>query len=142
MIEILSAFLGSLGFAILFGTKKSYWLLVSLDGMFSWIVFLALSSCMSDFFAYVLSATFCSLYAHIAARIVKAPTTCLLMPATVPMIPGGSLYYTLFYAMQGEWNAFLSSMLMTGKIIFAMAIGFAVVTMVFRNYEHRLRGAA
>ncbi|KIR01351.1 hypothetical protein P261_00165 [Lachnospiraceae bacterium TWA4] len=78
---------------------------------------------------------FCSLYAHLAARIVKAPTTCLLMPATVPMIPGGSLYYTTSYALAGNIPEFKRFMLSTGKTIFAMAIGFAVISLMFRTYE-------
>ncbi|MDO4617681.1 MAG: threonine/serine exporter family protein [Lachnospiraceae bacterium] len=134
-VQIASAFVGTLGFAMVFGAKKKYWLLIAVDGALSWTLYLCLCNFMSSFFANLITAAFCSLYAHIAARIVKAPTTCLLMPATVPMIPGGSLYYTMFYALRGDMEEFQIYLKNTAKTIFAMAIGFALISLFFRIRE-------
>ncbi|MCC8126411.1 MAG: threonine/serine exporter family protein [Clostridiales bacterium] len=135
VVQTATAFIGSLGFSMVFGTKKKYWMLIAIDGTISWMIYLASCPLTGGFFANLAAATFCSLYAHLAARIVKAPTTCLLTPATVPMIPGGSLYYTMSYALSGNIPEFKIYMITTAETIFAIAIGFAVVSLVFRWYE-------
>lgn len=136
--QIAAAFAGSLGFSIVFGLKYRYWLIVSLNGMLSWMIFLVCSLELNNFFSNLFTAVFCSLYAHIAARIVKAPTTVLLMPATVPMIPGSGLYYTIAHLLDGDIAGFQKYGYVTAETILAMAIGFALVTLFFRFYEKRL----
>ncbi len=141
LTQIIAAFIGTFGFTILFGAKRKYWLLIAIDGMLSWMLYLACCTVMHTFPANIITAAFCSLYAHIASRIVKAPTTCLLMPATVPMVPGGSLYYTMSYLLSGEMSEFVRYLSATCETIFAMAIGFALVSLGFRTYEgSHLRG--
>ncbi len=135
--QILIAFVGSIGFSAVFQTKRKYWLICAIDAALSWMVYLFLIRMVNVFFANLITAAFCSLYAHIASRIVKAPTTCLLMSATVPMIPGGSLYYTIFYAMSGNGEEFGYYLMNTVQVIFAMAVGFALISLIFRSYEFR-----
>ncbi|KIR01352.1 hypothetical protein P261_00166 [Lachnospiraceae bacterium TWA4] len=48
-IQIIAAFVGSLGFSIVFGVKKDYWLLISIDGMLSWMIYLSCCFVMSSF---------------------------------------------------------------------------------------------
>ncbi len=139
IIQILAAFICSYGFSIVFVTKKNYRLLVAADGMLSWTLYLFCCLFLSSFFANLITAAFCSLYAHIASRIVKAPTTCLLMPAVIPMVPGGSLFYTMSYALSGDMEQFLEYGMSTCRTIFAMAIGFAIITLFFRTMEKNHR---
>jgi len=35
---------------------------------------------------------------------MKAPSTVFYIPTVVPLIPGGSLFYTMSYAVLGEWS--------------------------------------
>ena len=45
---------------------------------------------------------FCSIVAAVMAWRIKVPKVVLQMPATVPMIPGGSLYYTMYNIFAGD----------------------------------------
>ena len=45
-----------------------------------------------------------AVYAEVVARIKRAPATVFYIPALVPMIPGGSLYYTMSYAVRSDWD--------------------------------------
>lgn len=129
--------MGGFGFAIVFGSNKKHWLLIAVDAMLSWMVYLGCCTFTSSFFANLLAAAFCSLYAHIAARAVKAPTTCLLTPATVPFIPGGSLYYTVYYALSRNGELFRKYAIATGETVFAVAIGFSLIYICFWTYERQ-----
>ena len=42
------------------------------------------------------------LFCEITARITKQPTTVILTPAVIPLLPGSSIYYTMLYAIQGN----------------------------------------
>ena len=93
---------------------------------------------MGDFGGNIVSAAFCSLFAAVTARFVSAPAAVLQMPATVPMIPGGSLFYTMYYAFTGNWEQFFQYFRGTFRAIFGMAIGFAAVAVVLKKYGGEL----
>lgn len=102
MGQILAGALGGLGFSIVFGVRKKYMALIALNAGLSWAVYLAVNALAGDFAGNMASAMFCSLMAAVLARRIKVPTVVLQMPATVPMIPGGSLYYTMLYVFSGD----------------------------------------
>lgn len=131
-MQIAEAFVGTLGFAIFFGARRKYWLLISVNGALSWMVYLAGNALWGNFFGNLMSAVFCSLYAYVASKICRTPVTVLLIPSTVPMIPGGSLYYTLSHLLAGDRAGFENYAYITAESIFGMAIGFALVTWLFR----------
>ena len=131
IIQVLMAFLGSLGFTIVFGCKKSHIIFLSLGGALSWIVYLISSPFVAfEPAKYFIATVFVALYAEIFARILKTPTTDILIPALVPLIPGGALYYTIRYAFSSEWQSFLSNGSLTLGIAFAIALGVIAVSIV------------
>lgn len=138
MIQIISATIGGLGFSIVFGVRHKYMGLISLDAGLSWAVYLFLEPVINAFFANMIAAVFCSLFAAVVARFIGVPAVVLQMPATVPMIPGGSLYYTMYYGITGEFSLFMYYLKSTVQTIFAMAIGFAIVAVVLKRYGTEL----
>ena len=136
MGQILAGALGGLGFSIVFGVRKKYMVLIALNAGLSWAVYLAVNALAGDFAGNMVSAMFCSLLAAVLARI-KVPTVVLQMPATVPMIPGGSLYYTMLYVFSGDMLNAKLYFLSTIRAIFGMAIGFAVVSVLLRTLAEK-----
>ena len=124
IIQILTGCLGSLGFAILFNIRGRRLAAAALGGLLSWALFVVLS----DFLAneavnYFLVALVMSLYAEVMARVLKTPTTTFITPALVPLIPGGSLYYTMSYAFAGEADNFVQKGIATLQLASALALG-------------------
>lgn len=135
MNQIIAGMVGSIGFSIVFGVRKKYMVLIAINAGLSWAVYLAIHALWGDFAANVVSAMFCSIMAAILAHLIKVPKIALQMPATVPMIPGGSLYYTIYALFSGEVEEAMRDFLSTMRAIFGMAIGFAVVSVVLRELE-------
>lgn len=135
--QIVSSFIGGLGFAIVFGVRKPYMLLIALNAALSWGVYLLVNSFWGDFAANVLSAVFCSLMAAALAPILRVPRIVLQMPATVAMIPGGRLYYTMYYIFSGDQAGAAAYLLSTARAIFGLAIGFAAVSVLLKAFEGR-----
>lgn len=137
--QLITAFLGAFGFAVLFQVGKEKLLSASLGGLLAWSFYL-LSGLLSEseVLRFFLSAVVITAYAEYMARKDKAPATVFLVPAAVPLIPGGSLYQTMSYALREEWRSFLGQGLMT--ILLAAAISCGVLTtMTCMKIYHKTR---
>ena len=102
LIQLAAAFFGSLGFAELFGMRRRYLLPAALGGLLAWGVYLLLAERTGVFAACLASAAFGVLYAEVLARLYKTPATLFLIPAVIPLVPGGALYYSMDSAVRGD----------------------------------------
>lgn len=128
IMQLLTAFFGSLGFAMLFGLRKELLFVASLGGLCSWGIYLAcLQGTESLFASCLIAASFAAFYAEVLARIKKAPTTLFLVPSVVPLIPGSCLYYTMSYAVQGMWEKSREYGSLTVQYALAIAAGISLV---------------
>lgn len=126
-IQLLSAFGGSLGFSMLFNIRKDKLFLAALGGTLSWSVYLMMGMFTEmDVVRYFAASVAFTVYAEILARIRKAPTTLFLVSAAIPLIPGGSLFTTMNYAMHSQWIEFLAQGLTTILLAMAIAAGMLV----------------
>ena len=96
IIQILSGFVGTLGFTVLFNLRGKRLVFTALGGLLSWTLFVIFSWFIkSEPLNYFFVALIISAYAEIMARILKSPTTTFITASLIPLIPGGSLYYTM-----------------------------------------------
>ena len=103
LIRLICAFIGSYGFSLLFGLRKRHLLLASLGGLLSFAVCLGVDALAHNaFFATLLASVFAVFYAEVLARLRKCPATLFVIPAIIPLVPGGSLYYTMSNAIRGD----------------------------------------
>lgn len=132
-LQIITAFLGSLGFSVLFNIRRTKLLIAGLGGMLSWSVYLLLGLVFdSDPIRYFFAAIFVTVYAEIFARIKKTPTTSYLVPAFIPLIPGGALYNTMKFALHNDWQSFGDTAVYTIQLALALSAGIIVVASVMR----------
>ena len=103
IVQLTAAFLGSLGFSLLFRLHRRHLLLASIGGMLTWGVYLLLYHMLpGDFLANLTASAFAVTFAEISAHWRKCPATLFLVPAIIPLVPGSSLYYTMNYAVQND----------------------------------------
>mgnify|MGYP003302579430 CR=1 FL=1 len=134
--QCLFAFIGCIGFAILFNVHGPGGLLCALGGALAWAVYLiALELTGSEISGYFWSALFSSVYSEIMARIRKYPAISYLVISIFPMIPGAGVYYTMNYAVQGQMDLFASRGMFTAAIAGIMAVGILLGSTVFRMYS-------
>ena len=133
VLQLSTAFLGSLGFALLFHVRgKKLWL-GSLGGLLAWGVYLWMGCFTTqDVIRYFVASVVLTVYAETLARIVKCPATLFLVIASIPLIPGGSLYKTMQYFMLNDLAAFSSQGLTTVLLAVSIAVGMLFPTAVFQ----------
>ncbi|MBR4949770.1 MAG: threonine/serine exporter family protein [Clostridia bacterium] len=136
ILQIIASFIGSMGFAILFNIRGNRLFAASIGGLLSWLFFILINKAIgSEVVAYFLVSCIISVYAEIMARIMKSPTTTFVITSLIPMIPGGSLYYTMVSAFQNNGNDFFQKATHTLELAAALALGVVVVTAFMRMFH-------
>ena len=139
-LELFYALIGSLGFSLLFNLRKEHLAAAVLGGTAEWAVYMAAEWFFGGgvFLPSVAAVAFAALYAEVAARIKHAPATVFYIPALVPMIPGGSLYYTMSCAVRSDWKMVR---LYAGNTMYC-AIGIAVGLCLILSIDFTIRALA
>lgn len=132
-MQLVTAFLGSLGFALLFHVKRERLLLASLGGLLAWGVYLLMGQVTDqDVVRYFVASVVLTVYAEVLARMVKCPATLFIVTAAIPLIPGGSLYRTMEFFMENDLEAFSQQALTTVLLAVALAVGMLFPTSIFQ----------
>ena len=132
-IQIITGFFGSCGFAVLFNIRGRRFIWASLGGLLSWMMFVLLGyGIAGEPLRYFIVSVTMSAYAEILARLLHTPTTTFIMTVLIPLIPGGSLYYTMAHALGGEWADFSGKALYTAQLAVALALGIVLTAAVLR----------
>ncbi len=135
IIQIITGFLGSLGFAVLFNVRGKKLIFAALGGLFSWAMFILLGLLIkNEPIRYFIVAVSISLYAEIMARILRTPTTTFIMTALIPLIPGSSLYYTMAYALESDLTRFLDKGIYTLQLALALALGVILTSAATKTF--------
>ena len=102
-LQLITAFLGSFGFSLLFHVRGKKLFFAALGGLLSWVFYLLLRPKVEALLiASILASCFSAAYAEIMAWLVKAPATVFIIPSVIPLVPGGSLYYAMYSAVIGD----------------------------------------
>lgn len=135
IIQLITATIGSFGFAILFNIRGKRALAAGFGGLLSWGIFLLMSLFIhNDPINYFIASVLTSIYAEIMARILKTPTTTFITTSLIPLVPGGSLYYTMAYAFESDSKSFLSRGTETLQLASALALGVIVAATATKLY--------
>ena len=131
LIQLLTAFLGALGFAILFGVLRRCLLIAAAGGMLTWGLYLAMDAWLHvEFLSCLAAATFAVLFSELLARRLKLPATMFIAPAIIPLVPGGTLYYAMSFDVHGELEKARSYGMRALLSALAIAGGISLVTVL------------
>ena len=133
LIQILAGVIGTLGFAIILNIRGKRLLMTVLGGFAAWSLFLLLGNFIAgEPMRYFIVALAISFYSDLMARLLKTPTTTFITTALISLVPGGSLYYTMSYALIGNYTSFFSRGIYTLKLASALALGIIVAAAIVR----------
>ena len=100
ILQFFAAFIGAAGFGFLFHLQFKHIFPAALGGVLTWVIYVIANIWGFDvFISSLFASAFAAIYSEVIAKIRKAPTTLFLIISVVVLIPGGSLYYTMSYAV-------------------------------------------
>lgn len=140
MLQLAAAWLGSLGFAMLFNVRGGKLLCASLGGLLAWAVYLLAARFTRNDYLCGFSATVAlTLYAEVMAILKKSPVTVFLVSAAIPLIPGAALYRAMDCLMHGDWDGLWSKGSYALLFAASMSAGITVTTILFQLIHSGLR---
>lgn len=130
-LQFLCCLGGAYGFCEIFRVKKDKMFVAVIGGGISGFVYLYLTAVTNNkFLSCLIAAALSAFYAEVMARVCKAPVTIFTIPALIPLIPGGSLYYTMENLVQKNNNMLREKAIETTMFILAIVLGITIIIMV------------
>lgn len=123
--QALGAFLGTWGFAVLYGTDKEQYLLTGLIGIVGWLVYLVFlryvgtSPAISTFFASVVVC----LLSRFSAVPTRCPAQVFIICGIFPLVPGAGLFWFSYYLTAGEFDLSSHYGFVALKVAVAIVLG-------------------
>lgn len=133
ILQIICAFIATLGFGILFNVRDKNLFYASLGGALGWLVYLiSMNLNNSPMMSTFIASLVISIYAEIFSRVLKNPVTLFLICALIPLVPGSGMYYTILAAVQGDVMLSLNKGIETLSIAGTIALGIITVSTLSR----------
>ena len=143
-IQLVTAFLGSMGFSLLFGMRRRHLVWGGLGGVLTWGCYLLVSALLHEgFLPCLLAAGVAVFYSEVLAHLRKTPATIFVVPAIIPLVPGSSLYYAMAAAVRGDLSEarHFGSITLQSALAIAAGISFVIALrqlQTTRSTDHKL----
>ncbi len=135
-IQCLSAFVGCIGFCILFNIHGFGCVICAIGGALAWFAYgLSLKLCQSVVVASFFGTIIAAAYSETMARVRKYPAISYLVISIFPLLPGAGIYYTTNYLIQSDMTGFASKGGQTIGIAGALAVGILTVSTLVRLFN-------
>lgn len=139
-VSLITAFIASGSFAVIFQTNKRHLLKVCIAGLLSYFVFYTVKFFIGPLFLAAFISTFAvSLYGEISARTSHAPALIFIVAGLIPTVPGGDSYYSMKYLIMGDSQNALKYLGNTGATAIGIALGIVCCSVIFGIINDRLR---
>lgn len=140
IVQIITATTGALGFSIFFRVSEKNVLASTVGGGLGWALFLLINHFTGDMFlSNFAAALFVYLYSQAMSSVLKAPSNVYLVPGTIPLIPGGALYYTMRGILDGDKVLFWNNLKTTAVVTFGLAAGIIAGTVMITYIRSYLK---
>ena len=103
-----------------------------IGGGIAWVVYLLCAPTGSVMLQNFAAAVSVAVFSEIMARVFKTPSTVFLIVGILPMVPGGGIYYTMKYCIEGNMPMFLEKLITTLGVAGAIAVGVSLVSSFVR----------
>lgn len=139
---------GAIGFSVLFGAHPKRLLYATLAGMVCTSAYIVVDQiAVLDGFGGLFLASFaggaaCTLYSEIMARVLKTPATVFLIPGLIPMVPGGSLYYTMAFLVQGDQATAMQKGIDTLCVCLGISAGIVIMSVIGQIWRHSVESVS
>ena len=139
LFQVLAAFVGTLGFSVLFGVPGREYLRTAVVATVGWMTYLllvrytVLGIAASTFFATMVVV----LLARLFAVWFRMPETVYLITGIFPMIPGGGIFWTTFFLVSNRLPLAMHSGMTALAVTAAIVLGIVLISSLPRKLFHR-----
>ncbi len=131
-IQLTAAFVGTIGFSILFGAPRRYYVECAIAGLIGWGLYILLirSAFISPVGAAFFGALAVAIYSEISAIVRHCPTIVFLICGIIPLVPGGGIFWTAYYLVSEQLSLAATTGFTALKVAIAIAGGIILAGML------------
>lgn len=138
MLEVITCVLGTLGFCVILNVSKRKLFYSVFGGLISSVLLVLLTNLGAGTFeAVFISMLVISVYSEALSRITKTPANIILLPASIPLLPGGSLYYMMSFLVHFDRENFVFYAKETALTGLGIALGAVVISIIVKFINSR-----
>ncbi len=100
LTQLAASLVGTIAFSLLFGIPKKYYAACGAIGMTGWGAYLFFRLFLGPTFSTVFAAVIVVFLSRLCAVLLLCPATVFLIAGIFPLIPGGGIYWTTYYAVK------------------------------------------
>lgn len=135
-LTLLTVFAATAGYCLLINVPWRLFLPAAAGGVLSWAVYLLLRVRIGSlFYLLILVGAVSAAYSELAAKLARAPATIFLIPALIPLVPGGYVYYMMSALVQGNPDGMRRYGQLTAEWAFGLAAGICVVAVLHQIFS-------
>lgn len=143
IVQVIASIVATYGFGIIFNVRGVKNLYGSFGAGIGWLVYSLLSEKgFTYFISYTAASSTITIYSEILSRRLKMPTVSFLYPSMIPLVPGGGIYYTMYYIVQNDITRSVEKGLETFIISGSIAIGILTVSTFSQIYYYAVKKKA
>ncbi len=132
--------IGCFGFAILYNLKGKKAYMCGLGALLTWIAYLVCFKLYpASFIANLVAAATCGLFAQIMSRVIKTPSSIFTTISVFPVVPGATLYYTMYGIVTANTELALSKALSLVLTCTAIVLGFMTVEVIYKHFLKQVK---
>lgn len=139
-IQVAGSFMAVLSFGLVLEMPKRYLGWSGLTGGVCWLVYLLVKvGAGSMLLAVFLSSLSVALMGHLFARVLRAPVSVFLVPGILPLVPGTSIYNSVYHVIRNSREQSMFYLVETLQIAGAIALAVFLMDSVFKLMVRRKR---
>lgn len=140
IIRSLAAGLGTIAFALMFRVRKRHFVDCGVLGTITWFAYMiCIRIWNNEAIAVFVSGFAAVLASRVLAVLRRCPATVFLMTSLIPLLPGISLYRTIYYLLMGSAQISMHFGKLCFLTAFTIAVSIAVVQQIPRNWTIPVR---
>ena len=125
-LQLITAVIGTLGFAVIYRVRVRHLPFAGACGLLTWFIYYTVGFFGGTLFLAAFAASaMATVFAELCARTRRAPAPVFLVPGTIPIVPGGDLYYTMRYLLLGDFDLFAKYLMQA--LLVGIGIGGGIV---------------
>ncbi|PLR96914.1 threonine/serine exporter family protein [Bacillus sp. T33-2] len=135
--QLVTSFIASAAFGILFNAPKESLIKCGLSGMFGWMVYIVLENIgFGTVFSTLAASFFITVTSQVFAKIYKTPIIIFSVAGIIPLVPGGLAYDAMRNFVENDYSTAVALAAKATMISGAIAIGLVfseVINQVIRQ---------
>lgn len=127
ILQLIAAMVGTIGFALLFGVPRKYYIVGGLIGAAGWGIYCSTVNTCGATIATLLATIVVMFLSRVASVCKKCPVTIFMISGIIPLVPGGGVYWTSYYFVMNQLSLAFETGYKAIKCAVAIVIGIVIV---------------